>query len=280
MKCIFCLSDGPFNTKEHIIPISLGNDDDILDNGLCDKCQNYFGKEIESYILSKSPFAFWRVLYRLKNREGRIPEYNTTLPEKKKGNIPNYHPDNDQNITFKATDSYDNQVLEIDSSDVYIKKLINNGKKNSVKVVITPYMLIMIGRFLGKMAIEFYYSEVGENVFSEKYNSLRNYVRYGTQKNIWPILHCNLITPLHDYYPCDENSKLESCIIYQYGLFHLKKHDVDTFIFDIGNERYGILLNNVFPERDIIESLIDDDGNKLRLIHYSEYKNLTHDKDK
>tara|TARA_R110002051_G_scaffold324494_1_gene422029 strand:+ start:989 stop:1147 length:159 start_codon:yes stop_codon:yes gene_type:complete len=43
-KCIFCLitNDKKFNTKEHIIPESLGSGDwAILPEGLfCDKCQN------------------------------------------------------------------------------------------------------------------------------------------------------------------------------------------------------------------------------------------------
>jgi hypothetical protein len=41
MKCIFCKSDGPFTSVEHIIPHSLGNDLIVLPKGcVCDKCNN------------------------------------------------------------------------------------------------------------------------------------------------------------------------------------------------------------------------------------------------
>lgn len=36
--------------------------DDILEGCVCDKCQNYLGKEIENYILAKTPFGFWRTI--------------------------------------------------------------------------------------------------------------------------------------------------------------------------------------------------------------------------
>jgi hypothetical protein len=40
-KCFLCKSDGPFNSVEHIIPHSLGNDLIILPKGcICDKCNN------------------------------------------------------------------------------------------------------------------------------------------------------------------------------------------------------------------------------------------------
>ena len=56
--CLFCKLESPATTKEHIIPESLGNDDLLLSGEVCDKCQNYFGKEVESYVLAKTPLAF------------------------------------------------------------------------------------------------------------------------------------------------------------------------------------------------------------------------------
>lgn len=50
-KCIFCSAESTeVNTIEHIIPESLGNTEDILVNAVCDRCQNYFGKEVENYL--------------------------------------------------------------------------------------------------------------------------------------------------------------------------------------------------------------------------------------
>jgi len=64
--CLFCHSDGPFTRPEHIIPEALGNDDLIQRDEVCDKCNQYFGSKLESFVLGKTPLAFWRtflVLY-------------------------------------------------------------------------------------------------------------------------------------------------------------------------------------------------------------------------
>lgn len=52
--CIFCNQDSTESKSiEHIIPESLGNDELILDKGIvCDKCNNYFSREIENPVLN------------------------------------------------------------------------------------------------------------------------------------------------------------------------------------------------------------------------------------
>ncbi len=57
-NCLFCSSRGTFNKPEHIIPEALGNDDLLLYNEVCDKCNQYFGSKIESFVLGKTPIAF------------------------------------------------------------------------------------------------------------------------------------------------------------------------------------------------------------------------------
>ncbi len=53
-----------FNTKEHILPDSLGGGDwAILPEGLfCDNCQNIFGSSIEQQALADYPFVNFRTL--------------------------------------------------------------------------------------------------------------------------------------------------------------------------------------------------------------------------
>ncbi len=62
-KCLFCKSEGPFTTREHVLPESLGGGEwAILPDGLfCDSCQNKFGSEIEQQALNDYPFSFFRV---------------------------------------------------------------------------------------------------------------------------------------------------------------------------------------------------------------------------
>lgn len=84
MECIFCKNNGLFNTIEHINPESLGNSDLGSENMVGDRCQNYFGKEIESFVLNKTPFAFWRVYFGLKSKCGEYPAIDLSLPEMQK----------------------------------------------------------------------------------------------------------------------------------------------------------------------------------------------------
>lgn len=52
--CIFCGSTGSFNSVEHIIPESLGNDVVILAKGwICDKCNHILSK-VERQVVSNS----------------------------------------------------------------------------------------------------------------------------------------------------------------------------------------------------------------------------------
>jgi len=90
---MFCLEESDhFNTVEHIIPESLGNTDDILYDAVCDKCQRYLGKEVENFVLSKSPFAFWRTIYGIKTKHGKEPFFDMSLDKEPKGRLPNHHP--------------------------------------------------------------------------------------------------------------------------------------------------------------------------------------------
>ena len=96
---MFCRGPGPFNTVEHIVPESLGNDSDILEGLVCDKCQNYLGREVEKAALEKTPFAFWRSFLGIKTKKGKLPSVQLSPPAK--GRIPATHPLTDE-IGFTA----------------------------------------------------------------------------------------------------------------------------------------------------------------------------------
>lgn len=79
-KCIFCLTNNPFsfNTKEHIIPESLGSGDwAILPEGLfCDSCQNIFGSRIEQQALSAYPLSNFRTFFGVPTKKGKAPWFS------------------------------------------------------------------------------------------------------------------------------------------------------------------------------------------------------------
>lgn len=267
MSCIFCRSDGPYNTVEHIIPESLGNTEDVLTGAVCDKCQNYFGKEVESYVLSKSPFAFWRVAYNLKNKKGNAPFYNTSLPLVQKGTIPDSHLYNDNDIIFHPANVSDESIIEVEINDSKLRNCILSRNKNKINLVITPKMLIQIGRFLGKMALEFLYKVCSQEVFEKRYDNIRKYARYGTVKTIWPILHGSLDRSLLNY-KIDEEDFMETRTLYRYGIYLLKRFNTHLFVFDIGQDRFGIILDEQFPDFSVVNDLVDNEGNKMEFIWY------------
>ena len=130
VACIFCLSDGPFSTVEHIIPESLGNDDLLLRSEVCDGCQKYFGKEIEQFVLKKTPLAFWRTYLGIKTKRGKNPSVDLSQPAMEKGNLPSVHSQHN-NIGFTyhedgsvSADINDPQIireiLEGDRIDLYL----------------------------------------------------------------------------------------------------------------------------------------------------------------
>lgn len=265
MSCIFCGSNGPFNTIEHIIPESLGNTDDLLNNGVCDKCQSYIGKEIENYVLNNSPFAFWRVIYGIKTKKGKTPFYD--ISQTSKGKIPDNHSFSDKGLVIYPANNLSEDIIEVEITDENLLKDILSGEKKSIKIVVTPKMLIHMGRFLGKMALEFYYKRFGKKVYNKEFDAIRNYVRYGTTNEIWPILHGNLNESLL-YFQQDEIQTTETRTIYRYGLFKLTKINANMFLFDIGSDRFGIIFDMKFPPPDIVDTIIDADNNTVNFLWY------------
>lgn len=174
----------------------------VLITGVCDECQNYFGREVEKYVLSKTPFAFWRTIYGIKTKKGKEPFYDISQSPNDKRKILDYHDFSDNNIIFHPANHLSENTIEAEITDENLLQDIMSGNKRTVKIVITPKMLIQIGRFLGKMAMEFFYKEFGEAVYKQKFDAIRNYVRYGTTHEIWPILHGTLNKSLLYYQKC------------------------------------------------------------------------------
>ena len=72
--CIFCGSTANrFETKEHIVPESLGGKEILPEGLVCDKCNNYFGSVFEKKALDSEKIKFLRALERIPNKRGRIP---------------------------------------------------------------------------------------------------------------------------------------------------------------------------------------------------------------
>ena len=244
-KCIFCLQAGDiFHTVEHIIPESLGNTDDVLIDRVCDKCQNYFGREVENYILTKTPFGFWRTMAGTLNKKGKFPFFDPSQNPKSKG-VPDFHSYTDNGFTLNPGDN--EQIVESIIANQSLFEKIKNGK-NSFNLVMTPKMLIYMGRFLGKIALEYWAKTYGNHVYRKDLDQIRKYSRYGTAKSIWPIMQNHLLENLLDY-KVKENFE-EERTLYAYSLYEI--NSLILFNFDIGFERYSIIVNQKYPPSNML----------------------------
>lgn len=263
MKCIFCLSEtNPHTTREHIIPASLGNEDDILDQGVCDKCQNYFAIKVEKPALSDTPFAFWRTFYGIKTKKGKEPFYQVK-PSIKSDKIkekllhfPTFHPS-----------YHGSKTIELEIFNTTLEKSIISSKINQLRIILSPDKIEAMGRLLSKIALEYFYLQYEECVFDKKFDSLRSYARCGANKSLWPILYCRIKGDI-PVYEKNNHDDTESVEIYRYGLYEVKDRDWNFFIFQIGCERWGIYLDAPTLPEEALDMLTDVDGNRFENICY------------
>jgi len=75
MICLFCRGDSSGSrSREHIIPQSLGNTKAVLAPGtVCDKCNNYFSREVERPFLESAAVSMLRSQQRIPSKKGHIP---------------------------------------------------------------------------------------------------------------------------------------------------------------------------------------------------------------
>lgn len=259
-ECLFCKCSGPFTTSEHIIPASLGNDTEILEGLVCDICQNYLGREIEKLALDKTPFAFWRTYLGIKTSKGRLPSVDLTPYIK--GRIPSFHPLTDE-ICISA---FPDGTTSFDIEDPIKFHYILSGDKSSFRIVLSPWHLNIMGRFLGKIGLEFLAQFNHDLAFEAKFDELRTFVRYGSTKYLWPIFMGQLGKidelkgPLIDRGEFFEQ-EIE-CYKYSFGI---SKDDEYIFAFSIGIDIFLICLSHRMPIdkfRNLIQGVI------LKCIHY------------
>lgn len=258
--CLFCRGDGPFNTIEHIVPESLGNDSDTLEGLVCDKCQNYLSRAVEKPALEKTPFAFWRTHLGIKTKRGNLPAVQLTPPNK--GRIPSTHPLTDE-VGFTAHQSGSTSV-DIDNSPL-IRRILAEEKQD-FRLVLTPWHLNIMGRFLGKIGLEYLALSEPHLALDSQFDALRTFVREGSVNYLWPIFAGQqgrieeLRGPLVDKGEYFEQ-EIE-CYRYSLGVTNEKEY---VFVFSVGLDLMLICLSHRRPE-DRFTSFVE--GMTLRCIHY------------
>lgn len=260
-QCLFCQSTGPYSTIEHVVPESLGNDDLLLLSQVCDSCQAYFGKEVERFVLDKTPFAFWRTFLGIQTKRKHNPVVDLSQSKRQKGRIPAVHPLHD-NIGFIY---HEDDSLSVEIEDSQIIQEILDGSRTQFKFVFTPKILHMMGRFLCKVGIELLCLHDPIDARSEALFAARKYARFGKFDQIWPLFHFSRGN-LHDFirYSVDEEGVIQEVDYYSYSLFHYGDNQL-LFRFSMGTDNWVICLDNPYPH-PIIRNAFPED--KLKLIWY------------
>ena len=81
MRCLFCKAESATsNSKEHIIPESLGNTTSILPPGVvCDRCNNYFAREVEKPFMESTALLLLRFRQGILSKRGVVPPMQGVL---------------------------------------------------------------------------------------------------------------------------------------------------------------------------------------------------------
>lgn len=242
MRCLFCAHDGPYSTVEHIVPESLGNTHILLFEQVCDSCQSYLGKEVEEYVLRRSPIGAWRVFAGTKTKHGKLPTFAFRQPAKDKGRLPDRHAGNDDSVTLHYSEVGER---EFDIDDKELLKNVADGTKTDFRLVLTPKMLHMMSRFLGKIGLELMARDYPKKARDAAFDQMRQFARFGQPVSfLWPIFHGVREEPLADV-PCDV-AVLDS---------NAKPGNTYTLsILTLGHECWVTCLNDPYPTTDIRKS--------------------------
>jgi len=219
-KCIFCKSEtGPFTTREHILPESLGGGDwVILPYGLfCDQCQNSFGSSVEQQALDNYPFSFFRVFLGIPTKKRKPPWLKSWEG------------------TIKA--SLQPGAVGYEPTKPFMKAM-EAGEKTQIRILAHPTNPHMVCRFLLKMGIEVLAADDPHAVLNEKFDKARNFALLGEKHDDWWYLQCEDIAAVSCYINHGvtiqewvEDVKLEVLIIEDGAeMFHLKLLYMDLFI--------------------------------------------------
>lgn len=236
-KCIFCLTTDSslFNTKEHIIPESLGSGDwAILPSGLfCDKCQNIFGSSIEQQALATYPLSNFRTLFGIPTKKGKAPWFSYwegKLYSSGRVGLMSYEPNE------------------------FFKSAFESGQKTITIIPAMHEKTDMLLRTLLKIGLETYAadSSTEDDIFSEKFDAARKYALTGEKNNPWFYIQHEDIDKVNSYLK---------------GIKY--KEWNDNFFADVHEEGELIYLHlkllyldfitplndNVIPDKEMIENL-------------------------
>lgn len=166
-RCIFCGSTNGLETKEHIIPESLGGKEILPEGLVCEKCNRYFGRAFENPALNSEKIKFLRALERIPSKRGRIPIAGCERVE-----------------IFVDGNT---EPIEISNSPFQgATKTIKYGNGiGSFKFPPSPPGHLL--RMLLKIGLEYFAIEQRENIFEPQFSKAKDVVRCPKRGWKWPL---------------------------------------------------------------------------------------------
>lgn len=260
-SCLFCQSAGPFTT-EHVIPESLGNDDLLLRDQVCGACNNHFSK-LEEIVLQKTPIAFWRAQLGIRTKRGKLPSVDLSQPRREKGTIPSTHPAHDD---VRITAHGDSTSIEFGNERAIAEIL--SGERTEFRLVVTPRMLFVLGRFMCKVGLELLCLHDEDTARSQRFDAARRYARFGNHGNLWPLFHFREGRRPSDIihkHEGESGSVEEEVECYTYSLLHIGDHIVVARL-GVGTDNWIVCLTEQYPTPEIRSGF---PGRDLNCIWYS-----------
>lgn len=253
--CLFC---GQFNqfSREHIVPESLGNDDEILIDEVCVGCNNAFSK-IEGFVLRHTTIGLMRVLLGIKSKKGKSPNWNSNVPRKSSGVFDHWHSAHDQGLEFEPSGWSEVGAFQLPEK-------FSHSSKFETKLVLSPKVLFHLGRFLCKMGVEFICKSQEIDPRAKDFEVARNFARYGKFGGLWPLFHYSVSAAELDVARRVIDVETEEVNLFSYSLKQVG--DFIIFCFEIGLEGWVVCLNNPYPPPTIRLAF---PNRELKLLWYS-----------
>lgn len=222
-ECIFCRSTvGPFTTREHILPESLGGGEwAILPEGLfCDACQNRFGSSIEQQALADYPFSLFRVFLGIPTKKGKAPWLQFSEGVLRGSLRP-------------GTVGYDPAPEFIAAAE--------SGEKSQIRVIAHPLKPAFVCRTLLKMGLQVIAVDDARAALSSKFDAARRFALTGEKHGSWWYLQREDISAASSYFTTGvtvsewvENVSLRTVPVGEDGdvaeAFHLKLLYLDLIV--------------------------------------------------
>lgn len=180
MRCLFCKRDSAGSRSvEHILPESLGNTTRTLKPGIvCDKCNNYFSRDVERPFLEAPAIAALRFHQSIPSKRGRIPPLGAVLMPGIPATLHRFPKHGIQAVSFPP-----------EGIDSVLRK---NGGTLLFTESSAPPSDLVISRFLAKVALEAMAERLQEHLAGLEYlvdeaqlDEIRRHAREGFPK-VWP----------------------------------------------------------------------------------------------